>query len=238
MTSEKMPQGLSKVAEGDVLRVAINTGNRALVNSEGGVLGGVSPALAQRLGARLGLKIEPVIYDGAGKVFEDAERDIWDVAFLAIDAARAKRISFTRAYHVIEATYAVCATSPIQHADEVDREGVKILTSTGSAYDMYLSANLASAQLEHSGTPAESFEAFRNGQCDAVAGVRASLERAFGDDANFRVLPGRLTSVSQAMVLTGRDNPLIGALDDFVAEAIADGFVADALEDPSTAHFL
>ena len=35
-----------------------------------------------------------------------------------------------------------------------------------------------------------------------------------------------LTKVEQAMVLPGADNPLITALDDFVARAITDGFVA------------
>lgn len=222
-------EDLAAIAKDGVLRVAINTGNRALVRQDGEQLGGVSPALARRLAERLGVTLQPVMYTGAGKVFDDAERDIWDVAFLAIDATRAKKISFTRPYHVIEATYAARAASAISSAEDADREGVKILTSTGSAYDMYLSANLSNAQLEHSGTPPESFEEFRAGRCDLVAGVRASLERAFGGDAAFRVLPGKLTSVSQAMVLPGRDNPRIAALDAFVAEAIEDGFVVDAL---------
>ena len=112
---------------------------------------------------------------------------------------------------------------------DADRDGVRILTSTGSAYDMCLSAHLTHAKLKHSGTPSESFEEFRQGRCDLVAGVRASLETHFGADNGIRVLPGRLTSVSQAMVLPGRDNPLIGVLDTFVADAIEDGFVAQAL---------
>ncbi|MCC1494540.1 transporter substrate-binding domain-containing protein [Cognatishimia sp. F0-27] len=233
-----MRQDLAGIAAGDVLRVAINTANKALVTSQGGVLCGVCPALAQRLGTGLGLKIEAVIYDGAGKVFADAERDVWDVAFLAIDATRASRVSFTRAYHVIEATYAARASSQIRDAAEADREGVKLLTSTGSAYDMHLRANLRHAQLEHSGTPPESFEEFRAGRCDLVAGVRASLEGAFGGDANFQILSGKITSVSQAMVLPGRDNPLIAALDAFVEQAIAEGFVAHALDNPETGRLV
>lgn len=221
--------GLDKITKAGVLRAAINTGNRALVQVGGDDLGGVSPALARRLATQLGARLEVVIYDGAGKVFEDAEADVWDVAFLAVDATRAQKISFTRPYHVIEATYAVRAGCDLMDAGQVDRAGTTILTSTGSAYDMYLSANLAHAALEHSGTPPESFSEFRAGRGDAVAGVRASLERFFADDSTVRVLPGRLTHVSQAMVLPGRDNPLIGALDAFVAAAIEDEFVAREL---------
>ena len=228
------------IAEGGVLRVAINTGNRALVQADGNTLGGVSPALARRLAARLGLTLKPVIYDGAGKVFADAGHNLWDVAFLAIDATPAKQISFTRPYHVIEATYAArtaaLTTSTIQDASDADREGVHILTFTGSAYDMYLSANLRNAQLEHSGTPTESFEEFHQGRCELVAGVRISLERHFADDAGIRILPGRLTSVSQAMVLPGQGNSLIDTLDHFVAEAIADGFVASELHGPGAGN--
>lgn len=225
-----MTNHLADIARNGVLRVAINTGNRALVQTEGEALLGVSPELARRLADSLGARLEPVVYSGAGKVFADAEKDVWDVAFLAIDAARAQKVSFTRPYHVIEATYAVRATSPIQDVADVDRAGTRVLTSTGSAYDMYLSANLAHATLEHSGTPPESFAEFRDGRADAVAGVRASLQRYLGEDEGFRILSGVLTSVSQAMVLPGADNPRIGDLDAFLEAAIAEGFVAQSLD--------
>jgi len=222
-------RSLSPIAKNGVLRAAINTGNRALVQMDGDRLTGISPALARRLAERMGLRLEPIIYSGAGRVFDDAGTDRWDIAFLAIDPTRAARVSFTRPYHVIEATYAVRKGGPIRRVDEADRLGRHILTSTGSAYDMYLSANLRHATLEHSGTPSESFAEFRSGRCDAVAGVRASLERFFAEDPDIIVLPGVLTRVEQAMVLPGAKNPMIGALDAFVARAIEDGFVAAAL---------
>jgi len=224
-----MATGLQAIAKGGTLRAAINTGNRALVQSDGERLTGVSPALAGRLAEEIGARLEPVVYDGAGKVFADALNDVWDVAFLAIDPTRAANVSFTRPYHVIEATFAVRAGSTFAVTDAVDAPGVTVLTSTGSAYDMYLSANLARARLEHSGTPTESFAEFRAGRADAVAGVRASLERFFAGDASVRILPGVLTRVEQAMVLPGPANTLVAELDDFVARAIEDGFVADAL---------
>ena len=218
--------GLESLAREGILRAAINTGNRALVQRDGDTLNGISPALARRLAETIGARLEPVIYDGAGKVFADAGADRWDVAFLAVDPARATRIGFTRPYHAIEATYAVRAASAIATPQEADREGVAILTSVGSAYDLHLQATLRHATLERDGTPGESFDAFRAGRCDAVAGVRASLERAFVGDPDIRVLPGVLTRVEQAMALPGPAHPALPALDAFVAEALADGFVA------------
>lgn len=217
---------LRDIARGGILRAAINTGNRALVQQRDGALHGVSPALARRLAGRLGLRLEPVVYEGAGRVFADAERDVWDIAFLAIDPERARKVTFTRPYHTIEATYAVRAGSTIREPAEADLEGVEVLTSTGSAYALHLAGALRHARLLHSGTPPESFEEFRAGRGDVVAGVRASLERAFGDDPEIRVLPGVLTKVEQAMVLPGRDNPSRDALDRFVEDALDEGMVA------------
>lgn len=218
----------TKLAKNGILRCAINTGNRALVQVDGSELRGVSPALARRLASEIGAQFRPVVYDGAGKVFNDAEKNIWDVGFLAIDAKRAEKIAFTRPYITIEATYAVRSTSEIEDIADVDRPDIKVLTSTGSAYDMHLTSTLKHASLERSGTPPESFIEFREGRCDAVAGVRESLLGAFADDANVTILSGVLTSVQQAMVLPDKNDPLIAALDDFVARAIADGFVTSA----------
>ena len=224
-----MTNPLGALAPTGVLRVAINTGNSALVQMVDGVPQGICPALARRLAQEIGARMEPVIYDGAGKVFADAAGDVWDLAFLAIDATRAKAISFTRPYHEIEATYAVRKGGPVQSVEDADREGRTVLTSIGSAYDMYLAANLKHAVHDRTGTPTESFAAFRDGRGDAVAGVRASLERFFGDDPDVEILPGVVTKVEQAMVLPGANNPMIAALDAFMAKAIADGFVAAKL---------
>lgn len=220
-----MDNPLQSLVKNGVLRVAVNTGNRALVQMVDGRPQGVAVALAQRLSNLLGATMEPVIYDGAGKVFNDAAADIWDISFLAIDAMRAKKVSFTRPYFTIEATYAARKDGSVHSIEDADREGVTVLTSVGSAYDMYLAAHLKHATHDRFGTPPESFAAFKAGRGDVVAGVRASLEGFFHNDPTITILSGVLTKVEQAMVLRGAENPLVDALDAFVAEAIADGFV-------------
>lgn len=224
-----MTTDLTKLVQGGVLKAAINTGNRALVQQEGDALHGISPALARRLALRLGARLECIVYDGAGKVFADAHKGVWDVGFLAIDPKRAEKVTFTRAYITIEATFAVRAGAALQGVEDLDAPGIQILTAQGSAYDLHLTKTLRHAALHRSGTPPTSFEAFRTGTWDAVAGVRASLEQAFGDDPEYRVLPGVLTKVEQAMVLPAYDHPVQRDLDAFVAQAINEGFVASVL---------
>lgn len=221
---------LKDMARDGVLRAAVNTGNRALVQvRDDGTFGGVAPALAQRLADEIGVPLEPVVYSGAGNVFADAGGAVWDLGFLAIDPSRAERVTFTRPYIVIEASFAVRADSPLERAEDHDEAGLTVLSSTGSAYELYLTANLKNAALERSGTPGESFEEFRAGRGDMVAGVRESLERHFGGDPAYRVLPGALTRIEQALVLPTPGDPRQSALDDFLARAIEDGFVAEQL---------
>lgn len=222
-----MTDDLKDIAPTGALRAAINTGNRALVQvADDGTFGGVAPALARRLADEIGVPLTPVVYSGAGKVFADAGGEVWDLAFLAIDPTRAERVTLTRPYIVIEASFAVRADSPLTRAEDHDIPDINILSSSGSAYELHLTANVKNATLERSGTPGDSFEEFRGGRGDMVAGVRQSLERHFGGDPAYRVLPGALTRIEQAMVLPVPDDPRQGALDAFLGRAIDDGFVA------------
>ncbi len=217
---------LARIAPKASLRAAINLGNRALARQDGDTLGGITPALARRLAEKIGKPVEFILYDGAGKTFADATQDVWDLAFLAIDPARAKKVSFTRPYKEIIATYAVRDDSPINDVAEADTPGTSILVGHGSAYDLHLTATLRNADLVRAADPGESFERFRQGEGDIVGGVLESLQRAFPAGSGVRVLPGRITTVRQAMVLPCHDADMTAALDTFLAEAIAEGFVA------------
>ena len=216
---------LASLARDGILRAAINTGNRALVTVDGDRLSGPSPDLARRLADEIGARLEPVIYDGAGKVFADATRDAWDVGFLAIDATRARVIGFTRPYRGIDATYAVRDGGPVSAIDDADRPGRTVLVGQGSAYDMHLTATLTQAEIARFPTPGDSFRAFAAGEGDCVAGIRESLTTHFDGAAGIRVLPDAFHRVEQAMVLPDRNDPRLAALDDFVRRAIEAGAV-------------
>lgn len=211
------------------LRAAINLGNGALAQRVDGGLAGVSPALAARLAAELGVPVDYVVYDGARRVFEDARNDAWDIGFLAINATRAKQVSFTRPYVTIESTYAVRADSPFLDIAEADRPGRRLLVARGSAYDLHLSEVIDHAELVRADSPGDSMRRFRGGEADMVAGVRQSLEREFAADPDYRILPGRFATIEQAMVVPGHDPGKRAALDAFVARAIEDGFVREHL---------
>ena len=214
------------------LRAAINFGNPVLAQKDPatGEPRGVSADLARELGRRLGVPVELVPFDAAGKVFDALKTGAWDVAFLAIEPARATEIAFSAPYVVIEGTYLVPVGSPLRAIDDVDREGVRIAVGNKSAYDLYLTRTLKRAQLVRAPTSPAALELFVKDQLEAAAGVKQPLVQFAKTNPNVRVMDGRFMAIEQAMgTPKGRE---AGAryLRQFVEEMKASGFVARALE--------
>src|SRR5215475_13294450 len=86
----------------------------------------VSPDLARELGRRLGVPLELVPFDAAGKVFEAVKTGALDVMFLTIEPVRANEIAFTAPYVLIEGVYMVPKDSKIASVADVDRDGTRI----------------------------------------------------------------------------------------------------------------
>lgn len=213
------------------LRAAINFDNTILASKDAGSgePGGVSVELARELARRLQTKVAFVPYYAAGKVVEGLASGAWDVCFLAVDPVRAEKISFTAPYVVIEGAYLVTRGSPITDNAEVDRPGIRVAVSTGSAYDLFLSRELKHASLTRAPTAKDVVGMFIAQNLDVAAGVRPMLEADVREHPGLRMLPGRFMAINQAMgTPRGRD---AGAayLADFVEEMKAGGFVSGAL---------
>jgi polar amino acid transport system substrate-binding protein len=219
------------LAPGGTLRVAINFGNPVLAQRDPvtGAPRGVSAELAAELARRLGLSIQFVTYDSAGKVTDAGKQGAWDLCFLAIDPVRAAGILFTAPYVVIEGTYMVRADSPLQAIEEVDRPGHRIAVGRGSAYDLYLTRALRNAELIRAPSSPEAIEVFLRDRLEAAAGVKQPLVDYARSHPGMRVMPGRFMVIEQAMgIPQGRDAALPW-LRAFVEEMKSTGFVARAL---------
>lgn len=213
------------------LRAAINYGNPILASKDpaSGQPRGVSVDLSRELAARLGAPLELVTFEAAGKVVEAARSGAWDVAFVAIDPARAQDMLQSPPYVVIEGAYLVAADSPIRRNEDVDREGVRIAVGKGSAYDLFLSRQLKHARIVHAPTSPAVTDLFVAQKLDVAAGVKQQLEADARRIPGLRLLEGRFMVINQAMATPkGRD---AGAhyLHEFVETMKASGFVARAL---------
>jgi polar amino acid transport system substrate-binding protein len=230
-TTPVPPQGRGELAASGTLRAAINFGNPVLAQKDPatGQPRGISVDLARELGKRLGVPVDLVLFDAAGKVFDAAKSDIWDVAFLAVDPARTGDITFTAPYVEIEGTYLVPADSPLRTIADVDREGVRVAVGAKSTYDLFLTRTLKRAQLVRAPTSPAAVELFLKEKLEVAAGVKQPLVEFARGRNDVRVIDGRFMVIEQAMGTPTRNQAGARYLRRFIEEMKASGFVAQAL---------
>jgi len=231
MTHPVSSSARSELAPAARLRVGINTGNFLLVTNyaPGTEPRGVAPDLGRELGRRLGVPIEFVVFNSAGKLADAGKAEAWDVAFLGNEPQRANEIAFTSAYLEIPVTYLIPAGSSIRALADVDREGVRVAVAEKSAYDLFLTRNLEHAQLLRAEGIEGSYQLFVEKKLEALAGLKPRLVSDAERLPGSRVLEGQCTSVKQSIgTPKGRD---AGAkyLREFVEDVKASGFVARAI---------
>ena len=232
MTTDIDSSVLQAFAPRGALRASINLGNPILAHADpaSGAAGGVSVDLARAFARRLGVELETVVFDAAGKSVEAVANEQADIGFFAIDPVRGAQIAFTEAYVLIEGSYLVRDESPIRHNDEVDRSGVRVAVGKGSAYDLYLTRELGKAEIVRAPTSPTVVKTFLEQDLDVAAGVRQQLEADIRMQPGLRLLPGRFMVIRQAMgTPKTRGEAAARALYDFVEEMKASGFVEDAL---------
>jgi polar amino acid transport system substrate-binding protein len=216
-----------------VLRASINLGNPILAkaNKSTGEPEGVSIDLARAFAQRLGVDIELVVFDAAGKSVQAVAGGQADIGFFAIDPVRGAEIAFSAAYVLIEGSYLVREESPLQDNDGVDRDGCLVAVGKGSAYDLFLTRELKHAHIFRAPTSPTVVQTFIEQNLDVAAGVKQQLESDCRKHAGLRLLPGRFMVIQQAMgVPKTRGTGAARALHAFVEEMKRSGFVADALQ--------
>jgi polar amino acid transport system substrate-binding protein len=225
------PAARSELAPTGKLRVGINYGNFLLVNKDpaSGEYRGIAVDLGREIGRRLGVPVDLVAYETAGKLADGVKAGAWDVAFLGNEPQRAGEIAFSPAYLEIEAGYLVPAGSPIRTIADVDREGVRIAVAAKSAYDLYLSRNLKHARLVPAQGINASYDIFVKDKLEVLSGLKPRLTTDAAKLPGSRVLEGRFTAVQQS-VGTPQGRPA-GAkyLGEFARDVKSSGFVAQAI---------
>lgn len=213
------------------LRVAINLGNIVLaqIDPETGEPSGVTVELARELGAQLGVDIDLIRFDAAGKVFDALKAGVLDIIFLAIDPLRAQEIAFSPPYALIEGNFVVDADSELHSIADIDKPGMRVTVARGSAYDLFLTRSLKRATLLRLSTGIEALEVFSSDRLEAAGSVKQPIIKFMETHTNLRLIEPAFMQIRQAMG-TPQGRPLGSAyLRTFIEEMKASGVVAEAL---------
>ncbi|MFB7453005.1 transporter substrate-binding domain-containing protein [Streptomyces sp. NPDC056194] len=227
MTTTPNPALVTDLAPTGVLRASINLGNPVLAQGTPEAPAGITVDLAREIAARLGVGVELLCFDAARKSFDAMADGRADLCFLAVDPARETEVAFTAPYVVIEGVYAVPRGSALTTVDEVDAPGVRIGVKKGSAYDLFLSRNLAHATVVQG---EEGVDTFRDQDLEAGAGIRQPLTAYAAAHPEVRLIEGRFMEIRQAVGTTiGRRPETVAFLRSTIEELKTNGFVAESL---------
>ena len=219
MATEITPAIRSELAPSGKLRVGLNHGNFLLVTPGSSATDphGVAPDIARELGKRVGVPIEFIKFDSAGKLGDGAKAGAWDVAFLGNEPQRAAEIAFSGAYLEIPSTYLVPAGSPIRSVAEQ------------SAYGLYLARTIKHAKLVTTQGLDSSFDVFVAQKLEALAGLKPRLLTDVQKLPGARILDGQFTAVQQSIGTPKNREASARFLRAFVEEVKASGLVAEAI---------
>ena len=118
----------------------------------------------------------------------------------------------------------------MQKIEDVDAPGVRIAVCERAAYDLYLSRTLQHATLHRARGLPGAFELFVDQELDALAGLVPALKENAESVPGSLIIPGRYTTVQQAIgTLHGR--PALNAeVQAFLNEKKANGFVEGLID--------
>lgn len=221
---------IAELDDPTTLRVGINLANMLLVTdrkSNGDPIG-VAADMAMRISEALGTDIRFNCYPTPGEVADAI--DAWDICLIAIEPKRAETIDFCRAYVQIEATYLVPSGSPLEKIEDVDKPGIRIAVPARAAYDLYLTRTLEHAELVRGQGLPGTFEMFKQGGQDAMAGLTPALLENAKEMPGSRVLPGRYTAIKQSVGMKHGKPALKAIVESILAGAVADGTVQSLID--------
>ncbi len=214
-----------------VLRASLNMGNPVLANRDAqGKPFGISIDLAMQLGKKLGVPVELIVNETAGKSVATLEAGRADIGFFAIDPERGRDIAFTAAYVQIEGYYLVRDNSSIQRNDQVDVATNRVVVGKGSAYDLFLTRHLKNAPLERVASSQVVVSSFLDKGFEVAAGVKQQLQADTKGVTGVRMLNERFMVIHQAMGVPKTKGPDAALfLRTFVEEMKAQGVVKDSM---------
>jgi polar amino acid transport system substrate-binding protein len=228
---------LDHLAPSGSLRVALNFGNPVLVQRSfsGGQPQGVTVAIANELGRRLGVDVRFLPYESAGMTVAGSYANEWDLAFLAVDPAREESICFSDPYVIIRGCFLVPENSAFSNNKSIDQTDVRIAVGDGAAYDLFLTRSLRNAVLERVTTSQDAINLFLEGKTEVAAGVRIPLTKIAGEKTGVRVLEEDFMLIRQAVAVPKSKSLAMLYLNPYINELKASGFIQKALE--STRQF-
>ena len=222
---------IEQLAPKGYLRAAINLSNFLLVTGtdDQGNPEGVSPDLAKALANELNIEYKLIPFKRPGELADAVTDDVWDIGNIANESERAKSITFSYPYTLIESTFLVRESSKINLLQDVDKPGVRIAVAERSAYDLWLTENIKNAELIRAKSIDLSFKIFEDNSYEVLAGLKPRLIDDLKNTKNCKILPGAFTFIKQCIGSKPGNPEAEKFINNFIEKNIKNGFIESLL---------
>ena len=222
------------IAPTGTLRVVYLAGNpvQATEDPVTKQVSGVAIDIAREFGRRHAVPVSIRAIAGIQPVIDAVRNGEADIGFLANDPSRRGPIQFSQTYLRNPQSLIVPGDSPIQKFDDIDKAGLRIGGTRADSITLYLARNLKSATLVElaSGTADAVKAAFAEGKIGTFGANRKRLSEMATDLPRHRILPGSIYGVPQAIIVANDRPETLAAVEAFLNQARANGFLADAVQ--------
>jgi polar amino acid transport system substrate-binding protein len=222
---------IKQLAPKGYLRAAINLSNFLLVTGtdDQGNPEGVSPDLAKALANELNIEYKLIPFKRPGELADAVIDDIWDIGNIANESERAKSITFSHPYTLIESTFLVRESSKINSLQDVDKKDVRIAVAERSAYDLWLTENIKNAELIRAKSIDLSFKIFEDNSYEVLAGLKPRLIDDLKNTKNCKILPGAFTFIKQCIGSKPGNPEAEKFINNFIEKNTNNGFIESLL---------
>jgi polar amino acid transport system substrate-binding protein len=222
---------IEQLAPKGYLRAAINLSNFLLVTGTDnqGNPEGVSPDLAKALANELNIEYKLIPFKRPGELADAVIDDVWDIGNIANESERAKSITFSHPYTLIESTFLVRESSKINSLQDVDKKDVRIAVAERSAYDLWLTENIKNAELIRAKSIDLSFKIFEDNSYEVLAGLKPRLIDDLKNTKNCKILPDAFTFIKQCIGSKPGNPEAEKFINNFIEKNTKNGFVESLL---------
>jgi len=222
---------IEQLAPKGYLRAAINLSNFLLVTGTDnqGNPEGVSPDLAKALANELNIEYKLIPFKRPGELADAVIDDVWDIGNIANESERAKSITFSHPYTLIESTFLVRESSKINSLKDVDKKDVRIAVAERSAYDLWLTENIKNAELIRAKSIDLSFKIFEDNSYEVLAGLKPRLIDDLKNTKNCKILPGAFTFIKQCVGSKPGNPEAEKFINNFIEKNTKNGFIESLL---------
>ena len=192
---------------------------------------GVAPDLGRALAERLGVPLEPILFDSPATYAASVGSLRWDIAIAGREAGSGSRVDFGPAVLLIDHEMLLAPGKTFRDLADIDREKVRVGVTIGTVDDLLLTRRLTKAVIFRVLIGADNATlTLRNSGADLFAASLPFLAKVAAEVPGSRLLAPPYAVVPAVIAVSPGRPAALAYLAEFVRDAKASGLIQRSID--------